>query len=80
MRDHSFFGKVRRFLDENVNFKKILKLDKIPVWICGFAYIGDLEKVTKIPGQEFSNGHRYVKSVSKLHNTDDDWRKLISKL
>src|SRR3989344_6253142 len=68
LRDHSFFGKVRRFFDENPDFKKILKLEKIPVWICGFAYVYELEKVTSIPGQEFSNGHRYVKSVGGLHN------------
>ena len=80
LREHSFFGKVRKFFEENSDFKKIDILDKIPVWICGFAYADELEKVTKIPGQEFSNGHRYVKSVSKLHNTDEDWRKLIAKL
>lgn len=80
LRDHSFFGKVRRFLDKNINFKKILKLDIIPIWICGFAYTHELEKVTGIPGQEFTNGHRYVKSVSKLHNSDSDWKELILKL
>ncbi|MCX6722176.1 MAG: hypothetical protein NTY04_03225 [Candidatus Staskawiczbacteria bacterium] len=80
LRGHSFFGKVRKFLDEHVNFKKILKIEKIPVWICGFAYAEELEKVTSIPGQEFSNGHRYVKSVGKLHNSDKDWKDLIRKL
>src|SRR3989344_295846 len=80
LRDHSFFGKVRQFFEENSGFKKIDILDKIPVWICGFAYVDELEQVTEIPGQEFSNGHRYVKSVGKLHNTDKDWLKLISKL
>jgi len=80
LRDHSFFGKVRKFLDEHVNFRKILKLEEIPVWICGFAYAGELEKVISIPGQEFSNGHRYVKSVGKLHNSDEEWENLIHKL
>jgi len=79
LRDHSFFGNVRRFLDENINFKKILKLEKIPVWICGFAYMDELEKVNSIPGQEFT-GHRYVKSVAKLHNSDSEWESLIEKL
>lgn len=79
LRDHSFFGNVRRFLDENINFKKILKLEEIPVWICGFAYVDELEKVSSIPGQEFT-GHRYVKSVAKLHNFDSDWESLIKKL
>jgi hypothetical protein len=80
LRDHSFFGKVRKFLDQHVDFKKILKLEEIPVWICGFAYAEELEKVTSIPGQEFSNGHRYVKSVGKLHNSDEDWKNFIRKL
>ena len=80
LRDHSFFGKVRKFFEANDKFKKIEKLENIPIWICGFAYVDELEKVTEIPGQEFSNGHRYVKSVGKLHNTDEDWRKLISRL
>lgn len=80
LRDHSFFGKVRKFLDEHINFRKILKLEEIPVWICGFAYAEELEKVTSIPGQEFSNGHRYVKSAGKLHNSDEEWNNLISKL
>lgn len=80
LRDHSFFGKVRKFFDNNDSFRKIEKLENIPIWICGFAYIDELEKVTAIPGQEFSNGHRYVKSVGKLHNTDKDWNDLISKL
>ena len=80
LREHSFFGKVRKFLDENLGFRKIEKLENIPVWVCGFSYVNELEKVTEIPGQEFSNGHRYVKSVSKLHNNDEDWKKLIAKL
>ncbi len=80
LRDHSFFGKVRKFLEDNIGFKKIGILENIPVWICGFCYRDELEKVTAIPGQEFSNGHRYVKSVGKLHNSDEEWKELISKL
>lgn len=80
LRDHSFFGRVRMFLEKNINFKKILKLEEIPVWICGFSYIDELNKVTSIPGQEFDNGHRYAKSVANLHNSDEEWRDLISKL
>lgn len=80
LREHSFFGRVREFLDNNENFKKILELDKIPVWIAGFTYVSELERVTSIPGQEFSNGHRYVKSVSNLHNSDEEWRDMISRL
>jgi hypothetical protein len=80
LRDHSFFGKVRKFFDENESFKKIGILEKIPVWICGFVYADELDKVTEIPGQQFSKGYRYVKSVSKLHNFDDDWRELLNRL
>lgn len=80
LRDHSFFGKVRKFFDENKKFKKIGILENIPVWICGFVYTDELEKVTEIPNQKFSNGYRYVKSVSKLHNSDEDWIKLLGKL
>lgn len=80
LRDHSFFGKVRKFFENNDKFRKIEKLENIPIWICGFAYVDELEKVTEIPGQEFSNGHRYVKSVGKLRNTDKNWNDLIAKL
>jgi hypothetical protein len=80
LRDHSFFGEVRKFFETNDKFKKIEKLESIPVWICGFAYINELKKVTSIPGQEFNNGHRYARSVGKLHNSDKDWLNLISKL
>ena len=80
LRDHSFFGKVRKFFENNDKFRKIEKLENIPIWICGVAYVGELEKVTAIPGQEFSNGHRYAKSVKFLHNTDEEWKDLIQKL
>jgi len=80
LRDHSFFGKVRKFFEENEKFKKIKELGDIPIWICGFVYANDLGKVTKIPGQEFSNGHRYVKSVARMKNSDTDWQNLIKKL
>lgn len=80
LREHSFFGRVRKYLEVNDKFRKIKKLESIPVWICGFTYANELEKVTSIPGQEFSNGYRYVKSVSKLRNTDQDWHDLIGKL
>ncbi|MFA7245391.1 MAG: hypothetical protein WC070_04415 [Candidatus Magasanikbacteria bacterium] len=80
LRDHSFFGKVRKFLDENINFKKILELNTIPVWICGFAYVNELERVTEIPNQKFTKGHRYVKAVGKLHNSDTEWQNFLQKL
>lgn len=79
LRDHSFFKKVREFLEQSNEFGKILKLDKIPVWICGISYHNELEKTKKIPGQEF-DGIRYVKSVADMHNSDEDWEELITKL
>ncbi len=80
LRDHSFFGTVRRFFEENKGFKKIKELGDIPVWICGFTHANQLEKVTKIPGQEFSNGYRYVRSVKKMNNSDENWKSLIKQL
>lgn len=80
LRDHSFFGRVRKFFDENEKFKKIAELENIPVWICGFTYIDELERAKSIPGQEFTNGYRYVKNVRIMHNSDDEWRGLIKKL
>ncbi len=78
LREHSFFAKVRKFLETHTGFKEIEELQDVPVWICGFAYKNDLEKVTSIPGQEFQNGYRYVKSVSKLKNSDEEWSELLS--
>lgn len=80
LRDHSFFRTVKDFLDNNDRFRKIEELKNVPVWICGFVYSENLERVTSIPGQEFSNGHRYVKSVKYLRNEDSDWKELIEKL
>ena len=80
LRDHSLFGTVRRFFEENKGFKKIKELGDIPVWICGFTHANQLEKVTKIPGQEFSNGYRYVRSVKKMNNSDENWKSLIKQL
>ncbi len=79
LRDHSFFKDVSKFLEKSDSFRKINELKEIPIWICGFSNIDELEKVTEIPGQEFS-GHRYVKSVADMHNSDKDWEKLIKRL
>ncbi len=79
LRDHSFFKKVKDFLENAEGFRKILKLEKIPIWICGFSYCNEFEKVNKIPGQDF-DGYRYVKSVADMHNSDEDWKKLIAKI
>ena len=82
LREHSFFKKVKDFLEESNDFRKIKELKEIPIWIAGFSYHEDLEKVTEIPGQKFSGNpdYRYVKSVGKMHNSDEDWKDLINKL
>jgi hypothetical protein len=79
LRGHSFFKNVASYLQNNNDFRKIEELREIPVWICGFSYYDELEKVNSIPGQEFE-GYRYVKSVAKMHNSDTDWVDLIKKL
>ena len=79
LRKHSFFKEVSEFLEKDEKFRTIDELDKIPIWICGFSYRKELEKVKSIPGQEFSNGYRYVKSVSKMKNSDLEWKDLIEK-
>jgi hypothetical protein len=82
LREHSFFKKVKDFLEEDNNFRKIQELNEIPIWITGFSYHKELEKVTEIPGQKFSGNpdYRYVKKVGEMHNSDEDWEELIKKL
>jgi hypothetical protein len=79
LRDHSFFKNVKDFLEKDERFRKIEELKDIEVWICGFEEYKNLEKVTEIPGQKFE-GHRYVKSVAKLKNSDEDWQNFIRML
>ncbi len=80
LRDHSFFNNAKNLIEADPSSRNIESLESIPVWICGITYLDELEKATLIPGQEFSNGHRYVKSVSKMHNSDSDWRQFVSRL
>jgi hypothetical protein len=80
LRDHSFFKGISTFLKSTEGFRELKELKEIPVTICGITYLDDLEKVTEIPGQKFDNGHRYVKSVGKMLNSDKDWNELIKKL
>lgn len=79
LRDHSFFKNVAEFLEKSEGFRKIKELKEIPIWICGFSYYKELNKVKEIPGQEF-DGYRYVKSVADMHNSDNEWAELIKKL
>jgi hypothetical protein len=82
LREHSFFKNVKDFLENSDEFKKIRELGEIPIWIVGFSYHGELDKVTEIPGQRFSGNpdHRYVKSVGEMHNSVEDWREFLDKL
>jgi len=79
LRDHSFFAKVTRFLNSHDGFRKIEPLSDISVWICGYVYRNELEKVNHIPNQDF-DGYRYVKSVANMHNKKEDWEVLINSL
>ena len=85
LRDHSFFKKVKIFLDESEEYRKIEEFKEIPIWITGYAYHRELIKVKEIPGQKFGgqenvSDYRYVKSVADLHNSDEDWLNLIKKI
>jgi len=72
-------------------FKKIEAIpEKIPVWICGFSEHSDLDKRSEIPGQKFTKtdaetgestkSYRYVKSVAKMKNSEEDWKKFAKRL
>lgn len=82
IREHSFFKNVKDFLENSEGFKKIKELKEIPIWITGLSYHAEFEKVTEIPGQKFSGNpnYRYVKSVGKMHNSDEDWKEFIKQL
>ena len=47
--------------------------------ISGWCRIEELEKVTSIPGQEFT-GVRYVKKSGQLHKNKESWRKFVELL
>ena len=80
LREHSFFKNVKEFLEKSEGFRKIKELKEIPIWIAGFSYYGEFEKVKEIPGQKFDKGYRYVKAVGQMHNSDNDWNKLVKRL
>lgn len=82
LREHSFFKKVKEFLEESEKFRKIEELKQIPIWIAGFSYHDEFEKVKEIPGQKFDGkpDYRYAQSVANMHNSDKDWEELVKKL
>ncbi len=79
LRDHSFFKTVREFLEKEENFRKIGSLESVPVWVCGFSYSNEFEKVREIPNQKF-DGERYVKRVGEMHHSAEEWKELVSKM
>lgn len=58
---------------------KMSDFRNIPCEIAGWCYYKELNKVRRIPGQEF-NGNRYVIKSGWLKRTGKDWLKLIKKL
>lgn len=84
-RNHEWFASINRYLEKISSPKKIEELPEIPIWITGFNYHNEFDKVKEIPGQKFSgtegiSDYRYVKSVAGMHNSDEDWKKLLLKL
>lgn len=72
-------------------FKNIETIpEKIPIWVCGFSEHKDLDKRSEIPGQKFTKtdaetgastkSYRYVKSVAKMKNSENDWKKFVKRL
>jgi len=58
---------------------KMPRFEDIFCEVVGWCGIGELEKVTSIPGVDFSS-NRYVKKTGLLHKEKEDWEKLIEKL
>ena len=67
--------------------------EKIPIWICGYSDHGELEKKKKIKNlvifepsilkngkKKKGTGYKYVKSVSGMKNSDDDWKNFVDRL
>jgi len=83
LREHSFFKRVKDFLEKHENFRKIGGLNEVPIWLCGYVPADDLDYVTEIPGQNFGEDkdknkiRKYVKNVAEMKNSDEDWLELI---
>lgn len=58
---------------------EIPDLGEIIAYITGFTANDELKKVNEIPGQKFDSP-RYVISLGKLLNEDNDWSNFIDKL
>lgn len=55
------------------------RFENIPCEIAGYCRMEDLDKVKKIPGQEF-DGVRFVKESGLLHKSRKDWEALVKRL
>lgn len=62
-----------KYKDEMPDFQNIF------CEISGWCKIGELERVTSIPGQEFT-GVRYVIKSGALHKDKESWQELLKKL
>lgn len=63
-----------------LNYKDVIpRFNNMSSEVAGFCYKDELEKVTKIPGQDF-DGPRYVKLSGDLRRSEKDWKDLVSKL
>jgi hypothetical protein len=82
LREHSFFKNVKDSLENSKGFRKIKELREIPIWITGYSYHKEFNKVNEIAGQKFNGkpNYRYVASVADMHNSNDEWKELIEKL
>jgi hypothetical protein len=58
---------------------KMPEFNNIPCEIAGWCSVNELEKVTSIPGQDFT-GVRYVKKSGLLHKNKESWLELLKLL
>ncbi|MFA4826988.1 MAG: hypothetical protein WC596_01900 [Candidatus Shapirobacteria bacterium] len=75
--------KITKIVSQQPHFDKykddIPSFENIFCEISGWCGVDELERVTSIPGQDFT-GVRYVKKSGHLHKNKSDWQRLIDKL
>jgi len=63
------------------NYKDLIPaFTDISCEIAGWCHYSELEEVTKIPGQEFDGGTRFVRASGLLKKSKKDWEELIKQL
>jgi hypothetical protein len=63
------------------NYEELIpSFSDISCEIAGWCRYSDLEEVTKIPGQEFDGGTRFVRASGLLKKSKKDWKELIKQL